>query len=153
MLNIKPYRQKPGLCGPASLKMVLEYYGIEKTEDELALMAGYMPTEGTKSEGLIKAARDLGLKAFQKDLSEIKDLKECVDKKIPAIVDWFSTDEGHYSVIVDIDDKNIYMLDPELGNLRTFDVEIFKRVWFDFAGDYLKSKDDIIIRRMLAIYK
>jgi len=56
MLNIKLYRQKPGMCGPASLKMVLEYYGIEKTEDELAVMAGYISTIGTISEGLIKAA-------------------------------------------------------------------------------------------------
>jgi len=154
MLNIKPYRQKPGMCGPASLKMVLEYYGIEKTEAELAAMAGYISAIGTKSEGLIKAAKDLGLNAFQKDLSEIKDLEEyVVDKNIPVIVDWFSTDEGHYSVIVAIDDINIYMQDPELGNLRTLEIETFKRVWFDFTGDYLKSKDDIIIRRMIVVYK
>lgn len=154
MLNVKPYREKPGLCGPASLKMVLDFFGIEKTEEELAEMAGYIPAKGTTSEGIISAAEKLGLKAFQKDFSEIKDLKEyVVDKRIPIIVDWFSTDDGHYSVIVNIDDKNIYMQDPELGNLRILPLEAFKRVWFDFTGDYLKSKDDIIIRRMIVIYK
>ena len=154
MLNIKPYRQKPEYCGPASLKMVLDFYGIGKTEDELAKMAGYVPTKGTKSEGLIKAAKELGFKAFQKDFSEIEDLKEYViNKRIPVIVEWFSADDGHYSVIVDIDKKNIYMQDPELGNLRTLDIEIFKRVWFDFNEGLLKSKDDIIIRRMIVIYK
>jgi predicted double-glycine peptidase len=154
MLNLKSYRQKPELCGPACLKMVLEYYGIQKNEDELANLAGYVPSEGVKVDGLINAATKLGLNAFYKDFSEIKDLKEYVlDKKIPVIVDWFSTDDGHYSVVIDIDDKNIYMQDPELGNLRTLDVGTFKRVWFDFRGDYLKSKDDIIIRRMIVVNK
>lgn len=154
MLNVKSYRQKPELCGPASLKMVLDFIGIEKTENELAEMTGYIPTKGTKSEGLIKAAKKLGLKVFQKDFAEIEDLKEYViNKKIPVIVDWFSTDDGHYSVVVDIDDKNIYMQDPELGNLRTMDLEIFKRVWFDFTGNFLDSKDQLIIRRMIVVYK
>lgn len=154
MLDVKPYRQKPGLCGPSSLKMVLDFFGIEKTETELAIMAGYTNQDGTKSEGLIKAAETLGLMAFQKDFSEIKDLKKnVIDKKIPVIVDWFSKDDGHYSVVVDIDDKNIYLQDPQLGELRTMDLETFKRVWFDFPGDYLKSKDDIIIRRIIVIRK
>ena len=42
MLNVKPYREKPEYCGPASLKMVLGYYGIEKTEDELANLARHV---------------------------------------------------------------------------------------------------------------
>lgn len=154
MLNVKPYRQKPELCGPASLKMVLEYYGIEKTEDELAKMAGYVPTQGVKAKGLIDTAKGLGLNSFCKDYSEIKDLREYViDKKIPVIVDWFSEDDGHYSVVVDIDDRNIYLQDPELGNLRTLEIETFNRVWFDFPGNYLKSKNDIIIRRMIVVSK
>jgi predicted double-glycine peptidase len=154
MLDVKPYRQTPGLCGPSSLKKILNFFGIEKTENELAEMTEYIPNEGTKSEGIIKVAKLLGLNAFQKDLSELEDLKEYViDKKIPVIVDWFSEDDGHYSVIVDIDNKNVYMQDPQLGDLRTMDIETFRRVWFDFPGDYLKSKDDIILRRMIVIHK
>jgi ABC-type bacteriocin/lantibiotic exporter with double-glycine peptidase domain len=154
MLNIKPYRQKPELCGPASLKMVLDFFGIEKTEEELARMAGYLPGKGTKSEGLVRTAQELGLKAFQKDFSEINDLKEyAVNKNTPVIVDWFSVDGGHYSVITGVDEKNIYMQDPESIELKTLDIETFKAVWFDFRGDYLKSKDDIIIRRMIVVSK
>lgn len=154
MLNIKSYRQKPELCGPACLKMVLEYYGIEKSEKELADLTLYQPLKGVSAENLLKAAKGMGLNAFYKDLSEIKDLESHVlKKKIPVIVDWFSTNDGHYSVVVDIDKENIYMQDPELGNLRTLDIETFKRVWFDFKGNYLTSKNDIIIRRMIVIYK
>lgn len=154
MINIKPYRQKPELCGPASLKMVLEYYGIENSEEKLADLANYIPSEGVNANGLLNAAKALGLEAFYKDSSEIKDIEFYVlKKKIPVIVDWFSTNDGHYSVVVDIDEENIYMQDPELGNLRTLDIETFKRVWFDFTGNYLKSKDDMIIRRMIVVYK
>jgi predicted double-glycine peptidase len=154
MLNIRPYRQKPELCGPASLKMVLNFFGIEKTEEELARMAGYLQGKGTKSEGLVRTAQELGLKAFQKDFSEIDDLKEyVVNKNTPVIVDWFSVDGGHYSVIIGVDEKNIYMQDPESIELKTLDIETFKAVWFDFPGDYLKSKDDIIIRRMIVVSK
>lgn len=153
MLDVKPYRQKPELCGPASLKMVLDFFGIEKSENELAKMCGYKTSKGVALEGLLKATKGLGLKTFYKDFAKIKDLKSYViDRKIPVIVDWFSTDDGHYSVVVDIDDKNIYMQDPELGGLKIMDLETFKRVWFDFTGNFLKSKDQLIIRRLIVIF-
>ena len=105
-------------------------------------------------EGLIKAAKELGFKGFFKDFSDIQDIKQYVlDKKIPVIVDWFSTDDGHYSVVVDIDKNNIYLQDPELGRLRRIDIVTFKRIWFDYSGDLLQSKDQIIIRRMIVVYK
>ncbi len=154
MLDVKPFRQKSGFCGPASLKMILDFFGIKKSEDELAVLSGCTSHKGVGAEGLIKAAKLLGLKGFYKDFSEIKDLREYViGKKIPAIIDWFSTDDGHYSVVVDIDKRNIYLQDPELGKLRILDIERFKRVWFDFGGNLLTSKDDIIIRRMIVIYE
>lgn len=39
-LHIELFKQTEGFCGPASLKMVLAYYGTEKTEDELADLMG-----------------------------------------------------------------------------------------------------------------
>ena len=43
LLKVKSFQEKLGVsyCGPASLKMVLEYYGIEKTEKELARLSGW----------------------------------------------------------------------------------------------------------------
>ena len=152
MLNVKPFRQSSGFCRPSSLKMVLDYYGISKTENELADLSEAKHIKGVGVKGLLKAAKALGLKAFYKDFSEIKDLKDYVlVKKTPVIVDWLSTNDGHYSVVVDIDTKNIYLQYPELGYLRTLDIETFKRVLFDFNGNYLTAKDNIIIRRMIII--
>lgn len=153
MLNVKPFRQSAGFCGPACLKMVLEYYGIKKSEKELAELSKAKPHTGVSAEGLLKATKVLGLKGLAKDFSEIKDIKEHIDKKIPVIVDWFSINDGHYSVVVDVDKNNIYLQDPELGRIQTINLDTFKRIWFDFRGNYLTSKNDIIIRRMIVIYK
>lgn len=154
MLEVKPFRQKPGYCGPACLKMVAYFYGIKKREKALVKLCGCTPSKGISAEGLVKVAKEIGLEGFVQDFSEIKDLEHYVHKKnIPVIVDWFSDDEGHYSVVVDIDKENIYLQDPSLGYLRAMKIKKFKRVWFDFPGDFLKSKDDMILRRMVVIYK
>lgn len=88
-----------------------------------------------------------------KDLAEFDDIKKWLDKKVPPIVDWFSQDEGHYSVVVGLDDQKIYLRDPELTRRRELKRENFKRVWFDFPDDFIKTRSDLIIRRLIAIYK
>lgn len=154
MLKVKPFREKPGLCGPASLKMVLGYFGVRKSEQELARLCNCKEGSGTKAENILKIAKKFGLKGFIKDFSEISDIKKYViGREIPIIVDWFSTEEGHYSVVVGIDKENIYLQDPELGHVRYMKIGTFKRIWFDFPGDFLRSKNDIIVRRMIVIYK
>lgn len=154
MLQIKPFRQRTGFCGPASLKLILEYFSIKKTEKEIASLCGYKKSKGVEAKRILKAAKKMGLKGFIKDCSEIKDIRKYVlKKKVPVIVDWFSTDEGHYSVVVDIDKENIYLQDPELGRPRAMRIGEFKRVWFDFPGDFLKSKDEIVIRRLIVLYR
>lgn len=154
MLNITPFRQTPGYCGPASLKMVLDFLGVRITERKLAAISGCTKSGGIGADGLVQAARKLGLRARVKDFSDLKDLDEWVNgKRIPVIVDWFAFEGGHYSVVSGIDTENIYLEDPSLGHRRAMKLATFKRLWFDFPSDYLKSKDELIIRRMIVIDK
>ncbi len=154
MLKVKSFKQTTGFCGPVSLRIVLDYFGIKKSEKELAKLSGCSKSKGVEAEGLLKAVKKFGLKGFIKDFSEISDIRKYVkNKKIPVIVDWFSQDEGHYSVVADIDNGNIYLQDPELGRVQKLNIDKFKRIWFDFPGSFLKSKNDIIIRRLIVIYK
>jgi predicted double-glycine peptidase len=152
MLPVKPFRQTSGFCGPASLKIVLEYYGIHKTEKELVKLTGCTKKTGTSAKGILDAAKKCGLKGNTKDNTTLKDIKSYLTKKIPVIVDWFSEDEGHYSVVVGLDKKKIYLQDPERGHLKTIPIETFMRIWFDFSGEYLKSKKDLILRRLIIVY-
>ena len=160
-MKLKPFRQRPGYCGPASLKILLAYYGINKSEKELARLCKCTRDKGTNAENLVKAAKSLGLEGFIQDYSNVKDIKKGIkdirkyvcEKKIPVIVDWFYEDDGHYSVVSNIDKYKIYLQDPSIGGIRTMSIRKFKRVWFDFPGDFIKSKDDLILRRLIVIYK
>ena len=157
MIKLKPFRETPGLCGPASLKMVMDYYGVSVSEAEIAEAAGATKERGTKIEGLIKAARHFGFKTFVKKNSSLGDLEYFVKRKVPVIVDWFSEDDGHYSVVVDIDEKNVVLMDPELRKIliyvrrRKFSRETFLRIWFDFPGDFMRKPEDLVLRLMLVV--
>jgi len=153
MLSVRPFRQKSGFCGAASLKIVLDYYGVEKSEAELVRLSGSTVEKGVSAKGIIAAAKKLGFKAFHRDFSTISQLKQLLGKGIPVIVDWFSTDDGHYSVAAGIDKRNVYLQDPELGKVRKMPIEFFNRVWFDFPGRFIRSNDDVIVRRMIVVKK
>ena len=154
MLAVKPFRQAEGQCGPASLHMVLAYYGIEATEKELARLSSSTRKHGVETYGLLRAARAYGVKGFVKDRASFSDLRAHVLKKgMPVIVDWFSTNDGHYSVVVHLDKKFIYLQDPEIRGIRKMSMETFRRVWFDFPGLYIKTPNDVLLRRMIVIYK
>jgi len=47
MIKLKPFRETPGLCGPASLKMILDYYGVSVSEEDLAKVCGASKEKGT----------------------------------------------------------------------------------------------------------
>lgn len=152
MLKVKPFRQKTSFCGPASLKMVLDHYGLKVQERILGKIAGCSATHGTSAKRLLDAAREFGFHGIIKNSADLKDIRGYIKKGIPVIVQWFSVDEGHYSVAVDIDSENIYLQDPELGHMKSMRLETFKRVWFDFPNSYLRSENELVLRRMIVIF-
>ncbi len=164
MLKIKPFQETlhQDMCGPASLKIVLGYYGVEKTEKELARMAGWKKGLGVDDKGITKTAQKLGFKVIVKNNSSFKDIKKWLDREVPVIVDWFTRGrkdysddkvaDGHYSVVCGLDDKFIYLQDPEIGKIRKIKNNDFMKVWFDFKGKYLKP-NELIIRQIIMIYR
>ena len=164
LLPVKPFQETlfKSMCGPASLKMVFDYYGIEKSEQEIAKLAGTTDELGTDDQGIKKAAEELGFKVEIKNNSTFEDIQEWLDKKVPVIVNWFTRGradyedsevaDGHYSVVVGLDEEFIYIQDPEIGKVRKIEKEDFMKVWFDFTSEYIKP-DELIIRQLIAIYK
>ena len=56
-LHVPIYGQAAtGYCGPASLRMVLEYYGVRKSERYLARLAG-VNGEGSGADDLLRVAK------------------------------------------------------------------------------------------------
>ncbi len=164
MLNVKPFQETlhADMCGPASLKIVFDYYGLEKSEQELARLVGVVNGIGTDDNDIVLAAETLGFKTFIKNESDFSDIEMWLAKGVPVIVNWFTRGrteyplfeiaDGHYSVVVGLDDEKIYLQDPEIGGLREIERNDFMKVWFDFRGEYIKA-DELVIRQLIAIYK
>jgi predicted double-glycine peptidase len=163
ILRVKPFQEtlNAGMCGPASLKIVLDYYGVEKSEKELAKLFGVKKDLGTDDLGIKRVAESLGFKVRIKNNSSFKDIEDWLKKGVPVIVDWFtrgrmdytdsSVADGHYSVVTGLDEKYVYLQDPEIGKIRKLTREDFLTVWFDFTGKNIKA-DELIIRQIIAIY-
>lgn len=164
ILKIKSFQEtlNVGMCGPASLKIVLGFYGIERTEKDLAKLAGWDKRLGVDGAGIKKAAEKSGFKVKIKNNSNFREIGKWLKRGVPVIVNWFTggrsdrshseTPDGHYSVAAGLDKKFIYLQDPEIGTMRMIKRYDFMRVWFDFRGDRLK-KDELIVRQIIVIYK
>ena len=150
-LPVKAHRQKPSLCGPSCLKMIFRYYGTHATEAQVARVAKSTWFLGTSIEGMKKAANHYGFTLRTKDNASFSDIQKLLKKGIPPIADWWSETDGHYSVVVGLDAKNIYLQDPELGKIRTMDRRTFYRCWFDFPKDFIRHPGDIQLRRLLIV--
>jgi len=164
MLKVRPFQEtlNAGMCGPASLKIVLKYFGVEASEQELAELSGASLKLGTDDKGIARAGKHFGFRVKIKNKSTFRDIEKYLDADIPVIVDWFSRGrsdypdscaaDGHYSVACGIDDEHIYLQDPEIGKVRKMKKEDFAAVWFDFAGRRIEP-GELIIRQLIAIYK
>lgn len=145
-ITVKKYLQGTGLCGPASLKILLSHFGKDFSEGELAVLAsaaaGLERGMGTEHEGMTKAAKAIGGFVFAKDEGIIEELEYFVNKeKLPVIIGWFDRDGDHYSVVVSITDEHIIIVDPASDEAeRWLDRKIFPKIWFDFVG-----KDDKVV--------
>lgn len=164
LLRVKPFQETlhGGYCGPASLKIVLDYYGVQKSEREVAKHCRRNPNLGTNDISIKRVAKSYGFNAEIKNNASFTDIKKWLNKDVPVIVNWFTrgrkdynnseVPDGHYSVVVGLDKKNIYLQDPEIGAMRTIKRDDFLRVWFDFKRDYITSWKDMIIRQLIVIY-
>lgn len=134
--------------------MVLAFYGIRATERRLAKLADCKPVwhpEGTSAAGIVRAAKQYDLKGHILDQADIPTLKKLVKAGIPPIVNWFSTNEGHYSVVVAVTRSHVVLRDPEKRAVQRIPHRVFRRIWFDFSGDYLHSPKDLILRRAIVV--
>ncbi len=148
MIKLKPFKQSKGYCGPASLKMVLSAYGIDKSEDYLAKLTKTSRKTGCDEENIVKAAKKLGFDGYVKEKSTLDELEKLVKNGVPVIVDWFSPEEaGHYSVVVDLDSKYIYLADPHFGKIMKYEIDWFKERWFDVVNDKLILREIIVIEK------
>jgi hypothetical protein len=137
-------------CGASALQAVLAYWGVDVRESALVKALRSDPKNGTRPEEIIRVARNYGLRAEMREEISIADLRQAWQNEIPVIVDiqawpdnpktkpiWENDwEDGHYVVVIGIDDRNIYVEDPSLLGSRGVisQVEFLKR-WHDYEGE------------------
>lgn len=151
ILKIKPIEQLPAMCGPTSLKIVLDYFEKKVPLKKLIKLTKANHSSGTKPENLVSAAKKLGFEVVAQKNSSIYEIKKFLLKNLPVIVDWFSRDEGHYSVVVGIDKNWLWLADPEFGKIKKIRKEVFERVWFDFPGKKIRKSSDLLLRWLMVV--
>ena len=135
-------------CGAAALQAVLSYYGVDTREDRLMVELGSDPENGTSPQAMVRIARHHGLEAELRESMTIDDLAELVAQGTPTIVccqawreesqkkpwadDW---EDGHYMVVIGVDDQRVYFEDPSLlGSRGQISRASFEERWHDVEG-------------------
>ncbi len=128
--------QSDAFCGPSSLRILLSHFDKNYSEEDLAKLSGATKDNGTEHEGLIKAIKALGGYAFAKENGSMDEIKYFIkQEKLPVLVGWFDKDGDHYSVVANVTDKHIILVDPAFGEgKRQIDINEFPKIWFDFVG-------------------
>jgi predicted double-glycine peptidase len=114
-------------CGAASLLSALKYWqAYSGSERSLYPLLETTPKDGTEPAKLVEAARKLGLRAELKSHAGLRDLKKALARGETVILDiqaWSDKrvsgsawrdewEDGHYVVLVGMDHRNAYVMDP-----------------------------------------
>lgn len=136
-------------CGPATLAMVLDFYGIQATQQEIADQLrpynnpqGYNDDKAVTLDELALFAQSKQLVSFRRPNGDLTKLKLFLANGIPVItITWIEEKGGfgHYRIIKGFDEgkKQIIQDDSIFGQDQQIAYEEFMRLWQVFNYDYL----------------
>lgn len=99
-------------CGSACLKMITDYYDIDKDLDELKRISSFDQEIGTTLLGLSEALDSLGMENLGVHIS-YEDL--LYDTPLPAIVHWKG---NHFVVVYKMSSNKVWVADPAIGTIE-----------------------------------
>lgn len=121
-------------CGPASMRMALEFFGIKRTEKQIASMMGTNKVRGTWRKFFPRIAERFKLNYVVKRNAGFDDIRKLMKGGYVVIVLYFHPPSGvdHYSVVKEVGKDRIVMWDPSfLGNsmVTEFPLSDFEGMW------------------------
>jgi len=143
------YYQSFNNCGPATLSLVLNYYGQPTTQQEIGnILRPYQNIKGDnddKSVSLEEMAEEAEKRsnlAYHRANGDINLIQQLTSNGIPVIVTtWLKSNEdiGHYRVITGYDSQKmiIYQDDSFQGPNRSYSFDEFLALWQPFNYQYL----------------
>jgi predicted double-glycine peptidase len=132
MLAVEHIRQSTNYsCGPACMAMVMRFYGSTITEQSLIRKMGCTPELGTSPIQIARHLRSARHSHKQQSRMSIPLLQSYLDQEWPIIVAYQAWphrpsetdlgqtwDNGHYSVVVAIDQGRVCLVDPSSRRKR-----------------------------------
>jgi len=118
-------------CGPTSLGMIMQYYGVDKATKTLANLCG-TGTNGTGYNEMVSVAKKLGFSGSYVATGKSVDfLKSATDAGKPVLVhvDTQGYWPGHYMVVTGVHDGRVYLNDPWRGGARSYTIAQFNAQW------------------------
>lgn len=138
-MKIPYHRQSTGYnCAPASLQMLLEFFGVYKSQKELAKKLKTTAKDGTGHERIIDFVAKHGFFCYASDNSTLEEIKGFIKRGYPVLVNFIepSDEEGHYALIVGINKNEIILNDPWNGRGFKISKADFKKRWRDSKNKY-----------------
>lgn len=123
-------------CGSTCIQMVLEFFGVKKSEKTLRQLMNARPRIGTNHQSLIRALCNYGL-SFRPHLkATFQDIESALNADHPVIINFIdpATSEGHYAVVTDMTAHTIVTHDPWNGPQTVYLREGFLDRWHNSTG-------------------
>lgn len=136
-----PYfeQEKSTTCGPACVRMVMAYHGVEQPETELEEVCE-TSWLGNTCEELASGAQKLGFEVEVIENITLESLEDSVRSGTPVIalldpallyggIQGF----GHFVVIIGLEKGMVYFHDPDLEKDLSKDTRIFCNAWASYS--------------------
>jgi ABC-type bacteriocin/lantibiotic exporter with double-glycine peptidase domain len=130
-LDVPYVPQQKDTCGAAALAMVLQYYGVAVSHDEVARELLQPELRGIAGSALAAFASGRGLTAVA-HAGDVDHLRDHVGKGRPMIVAWAMGRGRHHDVVVigfDESRRRVIVHDPARGAARRIGLHDFERRW------------------------
>ena len=146
-------------CGPSALQAVLSYWGRDVEERDLATLLRTTSEVGTFPEDIARGAWILGFDAEVRENLTLDDVQAFTAKGDPMIAlaqvwrsqrdalkpvteDW---DNGHYIVVLGVDNDNVYFQDPFVRMSKAFvPRKTFEDHWHQAMGGDTKNQPKLM---------
>jgi ABC-type bacteriocin/lantibiotic exporter with double-glycine peptidase domain len=140
-------------CGADCVQKIMEYYGEDFREMDLAYILKSDPEEGTYVRNIVEFFHHHGLKAVVKQGMTISELEGQINRNIPVIImlqAWGNTQDfekeyrknwgnGHFVVVIGYNSDSILIADPALFNVGYIPKQELKSRWHDTDENEVKT--------------
>jgi len=126
-------------CAAQCVYMILDYYKIPKTLEEILKGLNTSKRDGTDTKPILNYLRINGLKVSINTRSKIFHIHSAIDNFNPMLI---SVDDGeHWVVIYGYSGDGIFILDPSRKEINNFwDMKKFMKRWDDNWIAVIKEK-------------